>query len=74
MLNFGMTTLMPFDIAVPNVSLTCMKTTDFGAAPTMAEQLELIGKGAAEHHRRGREIPEYEFVALLGDIAAPRRY
>src|SRR5262245_16422407 len=33
MLNFGITAPMPFCIAVPNVSLTCMNTTVLGATP-----------------------------------------
>ena len=33
MLNFGIIAPMPFCIAVPKVSLTCMNTTVFGAMP-----------------------------------------
>src|SRR5262252_1316885 len=36
MLNFGMTPLMPCCIEVPNVSFTCMNTTDFGATPVLS--------------------------------------
>ena len=68
MLNFGIRKLMPFDIAVPNVSLTCMKTTVFGACADQAEDLLLIGEGVAQDHSRGGKIPEHEFVALLGDF------
>jgi hypothetical protein len=31
------------------------------------EHLELVGKGVAQDHRRGREVAEHELVALLGD-------
>jgi hypothetical protein len=33
MLKRGITAPIPFFIAVPNVSFTCMNTTDFGATP-----------------------------------------
>ena len=36
MLSFGISAATPFDMAVPNVSLTRMKTTVFGALPTMS--------------------------------------
>ena len=37
MLNFGITAPMPLFMAVPNVSLTCMNTTDFGALPVTSK-------------------------------------
>ena len=67
MLNFGITAPMPFCIAVPNVSLTCRNTTDFGAMPALGEDFLLVGEGVAQDHRRGREVAEHELVALLGD-------
>ena len=37
MLNFGMTPSMPFCMAVPKVSFTCMKATDLGAEPAASK-------------------------------------
>src|SRR5438045_4588813 len=31
------------------------------------EYFLLVGEGVTQNHRRGREVAEYEFVALLGD-------
>ena len=45
---------MPFDMAVPNVSFTCMYTTVFGAAPAMAK--------TSFSFRRGDLRPHPEFV------------
>ena len=67
MLNFGITAPMPFFIAVPNVSLTCRNTTDFGVDAGRREDFLLVGEGVAEDHPRGREVAEHELVALLGD-------
>ena len=39
----------------------------FRRHPGRVEQFLLIGEGVAEDHRRGGEISEDEFVALLGD-------
>ena len=58
---------MPPFIAVPKVSLTCMNTTVFGAAPTLGEDLLLVDEGVAQDHAGGREVAEHELVALLGD-------
>ena len=41
---------MPFCIAVPKVSLTCMNTTVFGAEPGRLEDLLLVGEGVGEDH------------------------
>src|SRR5262249_46076030 len=37
------------------------------------EKLELIGEGAAKQHLRRREIPEDEFVTLLGNLRSSIR-
>ena len=58
---------MPFCIAVPKVSLTCMNTTDFGAAPEASKTSFWLTKASRQDHRRGREVAEHELVALLGD-------
>ena len=46
MLNFGITAPMPPFIAVPKVSLTCMNTTVFGAAPVAAKTSFWLAKAS----------------------------
>ena len=38
-----------------------------GRRATRREHLLLVGEGISRDHRRGREVAEYELVALLGD-------
>ena len=45
-----------------------MNTTVFGACAGDLEDLLLRQESVTHEHRRGREIPEHELVALLGDI------
>jgi hypothetical protein len=61
---------MPFCIAVPKVSLTCRKTTDFGAVPPLQRSPSGWRRRRRQDHRRGREVAEHELVALLGDRGA----
>ena len=46
MSNLGITAPMPFCIAVPKVSLTCMNTTDFGATPVASKTSFWLAKAS----------------------------
>ena len=59
-------------MAVPYVSLMCMKHDRLRCRSGGGENLLLIIEGVADDHRPGREIPEYKLVALLGDLRRAR--